>query len=997
MLPDGSTVAIPAWASEDTMSQVVSYMSATNKVDQKFVKLIDSLGGDLGKMQRAVSSLTASTIKNNNQDDKVQKSTETFADKSIKSAKQITKISKFFGNAETPLSSLKDAASSAWSSIKDTKFSGDFVSKMVGDNERLGKLVKAGGAAVDVGMDAALAYAGWNAAKYEQFAKAQSSAIDLGILLNDGAAAYDDLRFDAIAGGITYNNLLETAGKYSDAMFGLGNTMGSGSQQFADMFQKLNTAADAYGDLGMSSAEMVEAYGEYLTYARRTGILRKNMNASAEEINQEFINLQFETGAIASLTTLTRTEAMRARTQSLNLYGEAALQKLEQGGFTEQAAVAREISSNLSLAGTKSPTMNKLLNSFQEALLMYADNPDNFSMRAIIDQSDQVAMDSVLEGFIDTLEDSVRTGAMSADEIQNYIFDSIENSNTSALNFAASSQNAQAVAVKDLQAESVAVSRAMGNLADRERVKQEESRIQRSMTEAGNVTKNLNDMTITFLELQETMTMNLSTTDEAFNFLIDALKTGKDAFTSILDTLKSDSDGFGGIQTESSYVSPRPNRFLGTNEGDWGSYVGSQNEWDSKYGSTHNPDGTVKSDNSGRFSGDAQRTAASVDGQRGLDIQTDDGNNDARDKLLADLVTKVEPLTVEDFAGFTQISNVPRAVEQLNSLTPEMRRRVAGAMVDFDKAYSGTDTKLLLSEGYRSNERSAALRASGIQAAGAGNSWHNYGMAIDVLGVQNGNVIQNNNSGFYKGTNSKLEEIMAQHGLHNNQGAGDTGHFQPIETNRRVDTSLKSGSNPAEYLNNWHTVNQSNTASTSRQSTDSNRSSQTGASASAQTSSNNSLEKLYTDEDAKYVEEIKAENDLLGGGPIRGDAITNLTDGQRAYAIEKGYMRPKARLFGGAVSANMPYIVGDQLGLKTAELFVPDTSGNIVNNKELRNVISSTLTNTTNAANIDSIDLSSLISVKEETLSAANELRSALKSMIRNSKSRVSTDITNSR
>ena len=47
---------------------------------------------------------------------------------------------------------------------------------------------------------------------------------------------------------------------------------------------------------------------------------------------------------------------------------------------------------------------------------------------------------------------------------------------------------------------------------------------------------------------------------------------------------------------------------------------------------------------------------------------------------------------------------------------------------------------------------------------------------------------------------------------------------------------------------------------------------------------------------------------------------------------------PEKRKMGGPVKAGMPYIVGDQLGMKTAELFVPHVDGTIINNQKTQKV-----------------------------------------------------------
>jgi len=47
----------------------------------------------------------------------------------------------------------------------------------------------------------------------------------------------------------------------------------------------------------------------------------------------------------------------------------------------------------------------------------------------------------------------------------------------------------------------------------------------------------------------------------------------------------------------------------------------------------------------------------------------------------------------------------------------------------------------------------------------------------------------------------------------------------------------------------------------------------------------------------------------------------------------------KKRKTGGPVQAGTPYLVGDQLGMKTAEIFVPNVDGNIISNEKTNKIV----------------------------------------------------------
>jgi len=105
--------------------------------------------------------------------------------------------------------------------------------------------------------------------------------------------------------------------------------------------------------------------------------------------------------------------------------------------------------------------------------------------------------------------------------------------------------------------------------------------------------------------------------------------------------------------------------------------------------------------------------------------------------------------------------------------------------------------------------------------------------------------------------------------------------------------------------------------------------------------------------------EIKTETAKIesSGPTLKGESISGQPEMSRAK-IEKGIRKkyeekifnlvpevgqpessaPEKRKMGGPVKAGMPYIVGDQLGMKTAELFVPHVDGTIISNQKTQKV-----------------------------------------------------------
>ena len=108
---------------------------------------------------------------------------------------------------------------------------------------------------------------------------------------------------------------------------------------------------------------------------------------------------------------------------------------------------------------------------------------------------------------------------------------------------------------------------------------------------------------------------------------------------------------------------------------------------------------------------------------------------------------------------------------------------------------------------------------------------------------------------------------------------------------------------------------------------------------------------------------------------------------------------------GGPVEANMPYLVGDQLGLNTAELFIPETNGMIVNNQDLnrmiQNIINGDAENLTNGSSSTIIkelreEYSAIIESKTQALRTMIALKEAIRLFNRGRNRQARNDIINS-
>lgn len=137
---------------------------------------------------------------------------------------------------------------------------------------------------------------------------------------------------------------------------------------------------------------------------------------------------------------------------------------------------------------------------------------------------------------------------------------------------------------------------------------------------------------------------------------------------------------------------------------------------------------------------------------------------------LANPFPEGKQFTATDFAPSRYAKNIAK---QINSLHPVLRGRFAAGIQDYLQAnHPGRDINI--TEGFRTPERSAQLRASGIRAAAAGRSWHNYGAAADVAIYVDGKWDDGRRGDReYTGL---ARASMQKYGLINDL-RGDSGHF----------------------------------------------------------------------------------------------------------------------------------------------------------------------------------------------------------------------------
>ena len=345
----------------------------------------------------------------------------------------------FFGDAEKPMSSMVGA-------VKELtgKMSGPGGKKGLANLTKkfpaLGKFFDKFGGSLNVVTDVALAWAGWNAAKFEQFAEVQQKMIDSGSIFYASASEFDKLYEQSFKSGVTYNAFADTVSNYGATMTALGGNVSRGSKRFLGMYKQLNEVTDSMGDLGMQNTELMNQYAAYLEMARLTGqVDQRSMEEKGRELGQSFTNLVVESTALASLTKLNRNEALATQLAALSDVRLAAgTSTLRDMGLDNQAETIENLQKQLSLiaAGSEGPgrqVFENLSEAMNSAVGQFSTNIENFNLLAVLDDSTVNTLQTVAPGLIDTINTRVREGTLAGDGVQSFLLNELEKVDTARI------------------------------------------------------------------------------------------------------------------------------------------------------------------------------------------------------------------------------------------------------------------------------------------------------------------------------------------------------------------------------------------------------------------------------------------------------------------------------------------------------------------------------------------------------------------------------------
>jgi len=556
-------LVVPAWATEATMARIGNITYGTNVLSKKLLQNAKKSAkinqATLDAVETAIDAVARNAETN-------QQQSENAANSILGGVKKVNSVADFFGDSETPLSSLVDAAGTLADKMKDANGKGglmDLTEKIPSIKPFFEKF----GGGMAVATDAALAFAGWNAAKYEQFAKVQRTMIDAGSIFYETGDIFDDLYTDSFQAGITYDKFAETVGNFGGTMTALGGDVSGGSVRLLQMFKSMSTTTDSLGDLGMLNNELLQTYTQYMETQRLTGALDKKLANNGEELEKSFINLVVESSAMASLTSLNRSEALQAAMTAMsNEFLAAGTQTLRDQGLEKTAKAAEQLMIQLGQIKDTGPAagiMQSLEDAFNRNLVEFSDDISRFQVETGMSTEQRAAFDKAMPGFLGRINDMVRSGEASEEVAKNFMVKEFAKIDMTKIATAGSEAGSPLRLIQELQSTGILINKNFKNWINKTDTEIDGYLVdtKSKLGESGKTTVAMNDMAKMFLTAQEFITVPMQTFGSALetmtSWATDTTSTLNKSSNSLFEhILGSNATELNETTTETSSLTP---------------------------------------------------------------------------------------------------------------------------------------------------------------------------------------------------------------------------------------------------------------------------------------------------------------------------------------------------------------------------------------------------------------------------------------------------------
>jgi len=555
-LPDGSVIQVPAWATETTLVAMAQQMQRTNVLTSTMLDGVKEMAELDDEVIKAINN-TITATKTNAETNKKQQDGQ--GNMVIGAVGAIKDTASFFGDAEKPMSSMVGAVKELTS-----KMSGPGGKKGLANLTKkfpaMGKFFEKFGGSLNVVTDVALAWAGWNAAKFEQFAEVQQKMIDSGSIFYASAAEFDKLYEQSFKSGVTYNAFADTISNYGATMTALGGNVSRGSKRFLGMYKQLSEVTDSMGDLGMQNTELMNQYAAYLEMARLTGqVNERTMAEKGKQLGESFANLVVESTALASLTKLNRNEALAAQLAAMSDVRLAAgAADLRQYGFNDQAETIENFAKQLSVItaddslGAGAQIFGNIAEALNNATGQYADNIHNFDIVPSMDKETLQTLQTVAPGLIETINTKVREGSLTGDGVQGFLLNEINKIDTEGKLFTTQADAAgQAIIAFRATVQKVKMNYSAVTGKSQKDLQDLNKDTKKKLEASGTTVEAMNDAAKMFLTAQEAITLD-----------INSLSTGVESvsrwFEENTSIIKNQATGFFNGEVETNYSNSKP-------------------------------------------------------------------------------------------------------------------------------------------------------------------------------------------------------------------------------------------------------------------------------------------------------------------------------------------------------------------------------------------------------------------------------------------------------
>ena len=592
----GQNIVIPAWAQEETMLGIATNVRRMANIDSKLVNVVSEFSDDLGKMLGGIADSTAkdtaTTKAGTAQTKNITRKTEDFG-------RRVVDAASFMGNTEKPLTSMVGAMEKLGPAA--TAGIGKF---FAGLGKNAGSLLSSFGKGLQdnkgVISDATFMWLGWSVGKLEAFSEVQQIMIDNGAIMFEGTKSFNELRKSVNASGVTYDAFAKTISANNAAIAAFGGNVSVGTKRFQKFFSELELSADSMGDFGLSNAELLQQTGEFLEYQRVTGGLLNNTADLEEKLSTGFTQLQVETAALASITGLTRSQALQALTTVEN-EDFAAGMKVLQGSEKDTVEEFKNMSQMFTnIVGDGGP-LSTMFKGFARTIAYSASNFGDLSaitpeeIAATMNANDVQALKKQYGSDIfDLFANALQSGDEQA--VKGLFFDMVRTPMTRIGTGLASTTDALAGSSRTLSLEQKRLQEAFGDNITLEQFNQALINAAAGLKESGTTTKLLNDATKAFLQLQEIITPGMEKLTFVFGNSADLINDVIQGITNPKEPgsmserqqteIPTSSEDINNIDTTKPVI-PRP-----TGGGVIDGHA--QAQWDVAYGETHNHNGTPK-------------------------------------------------------------------------------------------------------------------------------------------------------------------------------------------------------------------------------------------------------------------------------------------------------------------------------------------------------------------------------------------------------------------